>query len=129
MSLIKYILNKNLFKNLNLYNKMQLTTLTKALENSNNDNNNNNNNSNKEPRKLTDGELRLTNLLKEKLPNAKTIEVNDISDGCGSMYEVYVEAIEFKNMRIVKQHQLINDVLKSEVKSMHGIRIFTSVPE
>ena len=30
--------------------------------------------------------------------------------GCGSMYEVYIEAEEFRGKRIVKQHQMVNDV-------------------
>ena len=30
--------------------------------------------------------------------------------GCGSMYEVYIKAEEFRGHRMVKQHQLVNKV-------------------
>jgi len=76
------------------------------------------------------GELKLINLLRNKFPNAKTIEVNDISGGCGSMYEVFVETNEFKNIRKVKQHQMVNQVLEAEIKNnMHGLRIYTAAAE
>lgn len=45
------------------------------------------------------------------------------------MFEIYVEAPEFKGMTKVKQHQLINTILKDEIRSMHGIRINTGLPK
>ena len=81
-------------------------------------------------RQPTDGEVKLTSILKTKFPKAKSIVVNDISGGCGSMYEVYVESSEFNNMRTVKQHQMINQALHKEItQNMHGLRIFTSPVE
>ena len=82
-----------------------------------------------ENRKRTEGEEKLIDMLRKRFPLAKAIEVNDISGGCGSMYAIYVETVEFKNMRTVKQHQLINECLKAEIKdNMHGLRIYTAVP-
>ena len=43
------------------------------------------------------------------------------------MYEVYVEAPDFKGVRAVRQHQMITDTLKAEIKDMHGLRISTAV--
>lgn len=54
--------------------------------------------------------------------------VVDISGGCGAMYEISVETVEFKGMPRVKQHQLITETLKDEIKNMHGLRIHTAVP-
>lgn len=68
------------------------------------------------------------------------------------MFEINVIAPEFKGLNTIKQHRLINDVrniiekillqplnffllqlfpqaLKEEIKDMHGVRIYTSVPE
>ena len=87
-----------------------------------------NENSNDSKEKTND-EKKLINLLKVKFPKAKEVDVIDISGGCGSMYAIYVETIEFKNMRTVKQHQLINETLKNEIKNMHGLRIQTVIPE
>ncbi|XP_043937748.1 bolA-like protein 3 [Protopterus annectens] len=78
---------------------------------------------------LTNGEVRLSQILKENFPRAESVKVLDISGGCGAMYEIHVISEEFKGKRIVQQHQMINQALKDEIKSMHGLRIFTSVPK
>ncbi|XP_030057653.1 bolA-like protein 3 isoform X2 [Microcaecilia unicolor] len=49
--------------------------------------------------------------------------------GCGAMYEIHIESEEFKEKKIVQQHQMINQALENEIKDMHGLRIFTSVPK
>ena len=43
------------------------------------------------------------------------------------MYEIKIESEEFKEN--VQQHQMVNQALKEEIKGMHGLRIFTSVPK
>lgn len=77
----------------------------------------------------TEGELKVTQVLKEKFPRATAIQVTDISGGCGAMYEIKIESEEFKEKRTVQQHQMVNQALKEEIKGMHGLRIFTSVPK
>ncbi|XP_057322512.1 bolA-like protein 3 isoform X1 [Microplitis mediator] len=74
-------------------------------------------------------EEKMTSILRSKFPKAHTIEVNDISGGCGAMFEVNVITSEFNGLSTVKQHRLINDTLKNEIKDMHGIRISTGLPE
>ena len=64
--------------------------------------------------------------LRVKFPKATDIAVMDVSGGCGAMFEVYVEAPDFKGMRVVKQHQLVNQALASQIKEMHGLRISTA---
>lgn len=44
------------------------------------------------------------------------------------MYEIVVESLDFKGLSRVKQHQLITDALKEQIKEMHGLRIQTTVP-
>ncbi|XP_006007606.1 bolA-like protein 3 [Latimeria chalumnae] len=77
----------------------------------------------------TDGEVRLARLLTEKFPLALSVKVVDISGGCGAMYEIHIESEEFKGKRTVQQHQMVNQALEEEIKSMHGLRIFTSIPK
>ena len=72
-------------------------------------------------------EQKLIDQLRVKFPKATDIAVVDVSGGCGAMFEVYIEAPDFKGMRVVKQHQLVNQALKSEIKEMHGLRISTAV--
>lgn len=45
------------------------------------------------------------------------------------MYNIFVETEDFKGLNTVKQHRLITETLKTEIKDMHGLRIFTSVPK
>ncbi len=50
---------------------------------------------------------------------------SQIIGGCGSMYQVEVVSPSFKDLSMVKQHRLVNDALKEEIKGMHGIRLTT----
>jgi len=76
----------------------------------------------------TDGEKKIFKILLDKFPDATEVDVKDISGGCGSMYEVYLTSTSFIGKRTVLQHRLVNEALKEEIKDMHGLRIFTSVP-
>merc|ERR1711915_1066224 len=76
----------------------------------------------------TQGEKKIFDVLVEKFPKAEEVEVKDISGGCGSMYEIYITSSEFSGKRTVLQHRMVNDALAEEVKEMHGLRIFTSLP-
>ncbi|XP_051884068.1 peroxisomal coenzyme A diphosphatase NUDT7 isoform X2 [Pristis pectinata] len=60
----------------------------------------------------TSGEVHIANVLKSKFPQASLVKVVDISGGCGAMYEVHVESVEFKGKRLVQQHQMINQVVR-----------------
>uniref|UniRef100_A0A2I3SMG5 BolA-like protein 3 n=1 Tax=Pan troglodytes TaxID=9598 RepID=A0A2I3SMG5_PANTR len=78
----------------------------------------------------TEGELRMTQILKKKkFPRATAIKVTDISRGCGVMYEIKIESEEVKEKRTIQQHQIVNQSLQEEIKGMHGLQIFTSVPK
>ena len=44
------------------------------------------------------------------------------------MYEIYVETSEFNGLSLVKQHRLVTETLKAQIKEMHGLRIQTAVP-
>ncbi|XP_014286619.1 bolA-like protein 3 [Halyomorpha halys] len=74
----------------------------------------------------TENENKIKAILTANFPNAKAIEVTDVSGGCGAMYEILVEAPQFKGLTIVKQHRLITEALKEEIKDMHGLRIHTT---
>ena len=76
----------------------------------------------------TDGEERICTILKDTFPNATRIQVEDISGGCGDMYQIHVESTDFNGKRTIQQHKLVTNALKEEVPKMHGLRIFTSIP-
>lgn len=70
----------------------------------------------------TGGEKRITKLLQEKLA-ASHVEVTDISGGCGSMYEIWVESEVFAGKRTLQQHRLVNEALGDEFDKLHGLTI------
>ncbi|XP_050092899.1 bolA-like protein 3 isoform X2 [Anopheles aquasalis] len=78
---------------------------------------------------IKNSEETLRKALELKFPKAKNIVVTDMSGGCGSMYEISVETTEFKGLSTVKQHRLIAEALKNEIRDMHGLRIHTSIGE
>ncbi|XP_041981105.1 bolA-like protein 3 [Aricia agestis] len=71
-------------------------------------------------------EQQLTEALKKAIPGITYVSVEDISGGCGAMFEISIEAKEFVGLSRVKQHRLVTESLKSEIAEMHGIRIHTN---
>mmetsp|Transcript_16500 Transcript_16500/g.51660 ORF Transcript_16500/g.51660 Transcript_16500/m.51660 type:complete len:98 (+) Transcript_16500:46-339(+) len=56
---------------------------------------------------------------------ATAVRVEDVSGGCGAMYRIYVESPKFKGVPTVKQHRMVNEILKEEIKEMHGLTLDT----
>ncbi|PVV03734.1 hypothetical protein BB560_001801 [Smittium megazygosporum] len=76
----------------------------------------------------TQGEKMLFDKLFTKL-NPTLLKVTDTSSGCGAMYLVQIQSPQFKGLGILKQHRLINEILKEEIAEMHGLRIMSSASE
>ncbi|KAI9306482.1 bola-like protein [Cunninghamella echinulata] len=74
---------------------------------------------------LTPGELNIYNKLQKEFDPLR-LRVADVSGGCGSMYAIDIASKAFEGKSIVKQHRLINDLLKEEIKDMHGLQLKTS---
>ncbi|KAH6576475.1 hypothetical protein BASA61_005275 [Batrachochytrium salamandrivorans] len=71
-------------------------------------------------------------MIHEKLANqlqATRLNVADISGGCGSMYAVEIASPMFYGISLVKQHRIVTDLLKDDIKAMHGIQIKTSASQ
>ncbi|KAI4653805.1 hypothetical protein J4E93_001572 [Alternaria ventricosa] len=76
------------------------------------------------PDYLNEAELHVFNKIKAELEPVK-LEVQDISGGCGSMYAIQIESPKFKGLTVIKQHKMVNEVLKDEIKSWHGVQLRT----
>ncbi|DAZ98119.1 TPA: hypothetical protein N0F65_003105 [Lagenidium giganteum] len=76
----------------------------------------------------TEAEQAMQKSLKEKL-EASHVKVLDVSGGCGSMFDIEVVSAQFAGQSRVKQHRMVNEILKDEIKSMHGLTIRTMTPE
>jgi stress-induced morphogen len=52
-------------------------------------------------------------------------QVQDVSGGCGSMYAVSVTSDRFKGLPMIKQHRLVNEILKERIAGWHGLQLKT----
>ncbi|CAO3600996.1 unnamed protein product [Absidia cylindrospora] len=77
------------------------------------------------PEGLSEGESHIYNKLQLAFEPLR-LRVSDVSGGCGSMYAIDIAATSFEGKSIVKQHRLINNLLKEEIKGMHGLQLRTS---
>ena len=68
--------------------------------------------------------LSVLQLVSERLLTCRA-QVQDISGGCGSMYAIQIESPKFKGLTVIKQHKMVNEVLKDEIKSWHGVQLRT----
>ncbi|KAF2638602.1 bola-like protein, partial [Massarina eburnea CBS 473.64] len=76
------------------------------------------------PDYLNERELHIFNKVKGALEPVK-LEVQDISGGCGSMYALEIESAKFKGLTVIKQHKMVNEVLKEEIAGWHGVQLRT----
>lgn len=69
-------------------------------------------------------EQKIYNIL-EKHFQPSNLAVRDVSGGCGSMFAITVESPQFKGIPMIKQHRLVNEVLKDEIAKWHGLQLST----
>ncbi|CDK26545.1 unnamed protein product [Kuraishia capsulata CBS 1993] len=73
---------------------------------------------------MDDYERKIYNILYEQF-HPKVLQVKDVSGGCGSMFAIQVESEAFKGIPMIKQHRLVNQVLKDEIAQWHGLQLRT----
>ncbi|KAJ1650272.1 hypothetical protein IWQ61_008881 [Dispira simplex] len=78
------------------------------------------------PKFTNQAEETIYNKLKENL-KPEELSVQDISGGCGAMYQIKVGASAFQGMGLVAQHRKVNEILNQELQGMHGLQLNTYV--
>lgn len=53
------------------------------------------------------------------------VEVQDTSSGCGSFFKIKVVSPVFEGKPLIQQHRLVNEILRSEIKEIHGFTLET----
>ncbi|KAK8869650.1 hypothetical protein IAR55_000218 [Kwoniella newhampshirensis] len=76
---------------------------------------------------LDDGEKAIYEKLRTAFPGQR-LEVQDVSGGCGSFYAILISSPAFKGLSTIKQHKLVNQCLKDDIKGIHGLQLKT-IPE
>ncbi|CAK4032281.1 Hypothetical predicted protein [Lecanosticta acicola] len=79
------------------------------------------------PDYLDERERKVFDMIKESLHPTK-LEVQDISGGCGSMYGIDIVSEKFRGLSVIKQHRLVNEILREEIKGWHGVQLKTKAP-
>lgn len=64
----------------------------------------------------------------EVLQNPTKVVVEDRSGGCGANFYILVESTVFKGIPRIRQHRIVQDVLKDEIAKWHAVSIETRVP-
>lgn len=54
-----------------------------------------------------------------------TVEVVDTSAGCGSFFKIKIVSPVFSGKPLIQQHRLVNEVLREEIKNIHGFTLET----
>lgn len=49
--------------------------------------------------------------------------------GCGSFFAITVVSQAFAGKPLVAQHRMVQDLLKDEIKTLHGVTLRTHTPE
>eukprot|EP01028_Stygiella_incarcerata_P002784 TRINITY_DN1528_c0_g1_i1.p2 TRINITY_DN1528_c0_g1~~TRINITY_DN1528_c0_g1_i1.p2 ORF type:complete len:115 (+),score=13.75 TRINITY_DN1528_c0_g1_i1:88-432(+) len=58
-----------------------------------------------------------------------TVNVIDMSGGCGKIFKVVVESPLFASKTRIQQHRMVTDSLRDELKEVHGWQIETRIPK
>jgi len=80
------------------------------------------------PEHLNDKERQIWEMLMREL-QCTSLEVQDISGGCGSMYGIDIVSERFRGLGMLKQQRLVNEVLGEEIKGWHGVQLKTRAPD
>ncbi|KAI8875247.1 bola-like protein [Backusella circina FSU 941] len=51
---------------------------------------------------------------------AQHVAVEDLSAGCGQMFEVVIVSPLFEGKRLLARHKLVNEALKDEISKVHA---------
>ncbi|KAI9300150.1 bola protein, partial [Cunninghamella echinulata] len=51
---------------------------------------------------------------------AEHVQVEDLSAGCGQMFEVIIVSPVFRDLRLLARHKLVNEKLKEEISKVHA---------
>ena len=55
-----------------------------------------------------------------ELLKAETVQVIDVSDGCGQAFEVVIVSDLFMGKSTLARHKMVNEALKKEISEIHA---------
>lgn len=75
-------------------------------------------------------EIKVADLLRssDALGNPSKVVVEDRSGGCGANFYIMVESNAFAGVPRIRQHRMIQEVLKEEIAKWHAVSIESKTP-
>ncbi|KAI9476255.1 MAG: bola protein [Benjaminiella poitrasii] len=70
----------------------------------------------------------LRSVIIERL-QAQHVEIEDLSAGCGQMFEVVIVSPIFEGKRLLARHKTVNEALKEEISKVHAFTQKSFTPE
>ena len=64
----------------------------------------------------------ITDKLQQEL-EPEVCKVQDVSGGCGSMFAINITSKKFNGLSLIKQHQLVNRILRDDISRWHGLQL------
>lgn len=74
---------------------------------------------------LSPYEAKIRTLLNNSELQPSICKVHDASGGCGSMFNITIRSKKFNDINKIKQHKLVNKILKEEIAKWHGLVLTT----
>ncbi|KAG8180694.1 hypothetical protein JTE90_006252 [Oedothorax gibbosus] len=57
------------------------------------------------------------------------LDVQDLSDGCGAKFHALIVTPKFEGVALLQRHRMVNEILKTELESIHAFNYKTLTPE
>ncbi|RYH05135.1 BolA family transcriptional regulator [archaeon] len=67
----------------------------------------------------------LESKVRESIPNVEYVKAVDLSDGCGSKFEIEVVSSEFAGKPLLAQHRLVHKAIEKERQTIHALTVKT----
>ena len=62
------------------------------------------------------------------LPPPRSLNLRDVSGGCGAQFSLVIVADAFEGVPLVRQQRLVNEALKGYLNTVHSLTMQTSAP-
>lgn len=59
-------------------------------------------------------------------PSFSSGKLTEVPGGCGSFYAILISSPAFNGFSTIKQHKMVNECLKEDIKTIHGLQVCTA---
>jgi len=67
----------------------------------------------------------LESKISSEIANVEFVKATDLSDGCGSKFEIEIVSSAFVGLPLLAQHRLVHKAIEAERKQIHALTLKT----